>query len=350
VKHSTTRHEKKFGNFSIRVGVGVEISQFRGLSDHGHVEPVFKECYPDQWQEYQEHMTRENCNPSLPPLSQTERDRSGELLEFLDTDEFNQACKDVGAEAHAVAMVASNMDKFNQETQTRPVVPMPIRVYRELCTRLPDVHEWWILGLSHPINHPEWEGRFIPGFTCPSDAELVESLQRNVKNVADSEWFKTGKHLTADHLEVALANAMAGCTLIPDPNDEIDGQHVPEDYEYVHDLSQEELQQQALDDEDIERSQMELESSGDEDVVVESITYHPVLSTSRGYTLSASTEMSSTGQPSLDQIFQAEQHVGRRVNTSSWPAYIPVPNRTPTPPERRVRFQEDCQGTIPKRH
>jgi hypothetical protein len=296
-------------------------------------------------------------------LSQTDQDRSKALLDFLDTDEFNQACKDVGAEAHAVAMSTSNVDKFDQETQTRPMVPMPIRVYRELCTRLPDVHEWWVLGLSHPINHPEWDGRFIPGFTCPSDEDLVVSLQNNVKNVADSEWFKNGKHLTETHLEVVLANAMAGCTLVPDPNDQIDGQHVPDDYEYVQDLSQEELQQQALGKTETERSspsQMELESSGDDDVVVDSIMYHPGPSTSRGYTRSVSTEMSRTGQPSPDQILQAEQHVGRMVNTSSWPAYIPVPNRTPTPPERRVildntsvrrvRFQDNCTGAIPKRH
>jgi hypothetical protein len=279
-------------------------------------------------------------------LSQTDQDRSKALLDFLDTDEFNQACKDVGAEAHAVAMSTSNVDKFDQETQTRPMVPMPIRVYRELCTRLPDVHEWWVLGLSHPINNPEWDGRFIPGFTCPSDEDLVVSLQNNVKNVADSEWFKNGKHLTETHLEVVLANAMAGCTLVPDPNDQIDGQHVPDDYEYVQDLSQEELQQQALGKTETERSspsQMELESSGDEDVVVDSITYHPGPSTSRGYTRSVSTEMSRTGQPSPDRIFQAEQHVGRMVNTSSWPAYIPVPNHTPTPPERRVRFPKDTE-------
>jgi hypothetical protein len=29
---------------------GVEISRFWGLSDHGRVEPVFKACYPEQWQ------------------------------------------------------------------------------------------------------------------------------------------------------------------------------------------------------------------------------------------------------------------------------------------------------------
>jgi hypothetical protein len=69
------------------------------LSDHGRVEHVFKACYSDQWQEYKDDMTREDFNPSLAPLSQTDQDRSRELLEFLDTDEFNQACKDVGAEA-----------------------------------------------------------------------------------------------------------------------------------------------------------------------------------------------------------------------------------------------------------
>jgi hypothetical protein len=341
---------------------GLEISRFRELADRGRVETVFKTCYPDQWQEYKAHMSREGFNPSLPPLSDPDREWSLVLLDFSDTDEFNQACMDVGLEAHAVAMSASHVEQFHQETQTRPVVPMPIRVYRELCSRLPEVHEWWVLGLSHPINHPEWDGCFVPGFTCPSDDDLARSLQYNVKNVADSEWFKKKKHLTETNLEVVLANAMAGCTLVPDPHDQIDGQHVPDDYEYVPEFSQEELQQQAERDENNRNSpnQMEVESSGDEDVVVESITYHPGLGTTGGYTRSTSTEMPRMGQPSKKQTFCAAQNLGLRLNTASWPAYLPVPTRTPTPPERsvifednsqrRVRFEDSSQGAVPKRH
>jgi hypothetical protein len=209
---------------------GVEINRFNELAGNGRIEMVFQMGYPEQWREYTNHMRRHGCNPYLPVTTEDERNRSQELVEFLATDDFNQAVMDIGAEAHAVALGRANVERQEEETQTRPVVPMPLRVYQELCTRVPYVHEWYVLGLTHPIGHPEWQGRFENNFPRPSDKETVRSLQHNLKNVADSEWFKLGKQLAADHVEVAI-NAMAGCTLVQDPDDLLDGQHV--DYQYA---------------------------------------------------------------------------------------------------------------------
>jgi hypothetical protein len=58
----------------------------------------------------------------------------------------------------------ANVERVDKKIQTRPVVPMPLRVFQEICTRVPYVHEWYVLGLSHPINHPEWEGKFANKF------------------------------------------------------------------------------------------------------------------------------------------------------------------------------------------
>jgi hypothetical protein len=249
---------------------GVEISRFQELAGNGRIEVIFQTRYPDQWQEYKNHMRRRGLNPNLPLTTEHERARSQELLEFLDTDEFNQATMDVGAEAHAVAMSNANVEKVDKKIQTRPVVPMPLRVFQELCTRIPYVHEWYFLGLTHPIGHPEWEGTFANDVPQLPEEELAISLRHNLANVADSEWFKLGKHLTADGVDADVANAMAGCRLVPDPNDQIDGQHVPGDYEYVPTLENIQEEQDYFQEEDPELL-MEVEQPGEEDIVVERV-------------------------------------------------------------------------------
>jgi hypothetical protein len=129
---------------------GVEINRFNELAGQGRIEMVFQMGYPEQWREYTNHRRRKGCNPDLPAATEEERNRSQELVEFLATDEFNQAVMDVGAEAHAVELGRANVEREDAGAQTRPIVPMPIRVFQELCSRVPYVHEWYVLGLTQP--------------------------------------------------------------------------------------------------------------------------------------------------------------------------------------------------------
>lgn len=54
----------------------------------------------------------------------------------------------------------------SQMTQTRPVVPMPMWVYRELIYRYPAAHEWFALGLQQPQGQVEWEGWAATPWGC----------------------------------------------------------------------------------------------------------------------------------------------------------------------------------------
>jgi hypothetical protein len=375
---------------------GVEINRFNELAGNGRIEMVFQMGYPEQWREYTNHMRRHGCNPYLPVTTEDERNRSQELVEFLATDDFNQAVMDIGAEAHAVALGRANVERQEEETQTRPVVPMPLRVYQELCTRVPYVHEWYVLGLTHPIGHPEWQGRFENNFPRPSDEETVRSLQHNLKNVADSEWFKLGKQLAADHVEVAI-NAMAGCTLVQDPDDLLDGQHV--DYQYAPaqgQAEQDEYQDQAgalpeqdeLNDTYQEMIQNEADLVGREAQADLSVVYQGHRRTRENPRMGQPSEERlfsgrhynpRMGQPSEDQnsphyeprVIQTSNFQSRdwspvppetpetpevevvqqrNVESTMWPAYVPVPTRSP-PGYRQVRFAEEPSfgtETVPK--